>query len=205
MLLSREHPGVLDGLELADSVTLDPHKWFYAPLDAGAVLVKDESRLTHSFGMRPAYLTDRMDPRSERYDYFVHGFEQSRRFRALKVWMAFKRYGAVEMGGWVDANVAHARRLYELAEADPDFRAAREPEMSAVCIRYAPAGLAEAEAGPLHARVARRVEQGGRFWISTTTLKGRTYFRVNPVNFRTRVEDVEALFALLQRECTAES
>jgi aromatic-L-amino-acid/L-tryptophan decarboxylase len=201
MLLSRAHPGVLAGVDRADSVTLDPHKWFYAPLDAGAVLVRDESRLSHSFGMRPAYLTDRMDPRAERYDYFVHGFEQSRRFRALKVWMAFKRYGSALMGSWVDANVAHARRLFELVQVHPDFQAAREPEMSAICVRYAPAGLTEEEAAPLHARVARRVEEEGRFWISTTTLKGKVHFRVNPVNFRTRVEDMEELFAVLRREC----
>jgi glutamate/tyrosine decarboxylase-like PLP-dependent enzyme len=205
MLVSSAHPGVLDGLEQADSVTLDPHKWFYAPLDAGAVLVRDESRLTQSFGMRPAYLTDRMDPREERYDYFVHGFEQSRRFRSLKVWMAFKRYGADEIGRWVDANVAHALRLWELAEGHPDFHAARRPAMSAVCLRYAPPGLPEEDASDLHARVARRVEASGRFWISTTALKGRTWFRVNPVNFRTRREDIDELFALLERECAEEA
>ncbi len=81
-------------LEMADSVTIDPHKWFYAPLDSGAILVKDETRLTASFGMKPAYLTDEMEQAKDRYQYYVHGFEQSRRFRSLKVWMSFKRYGA---------------------------------------------------------------------------------------------------------------
>jgi glutamate/tyrosine decarboxylase-like PLP-dependent enzyme len=151
--------------------------------------------------MRPAYLSDQMDPKEERYDYFVHGFEQSRRFRALKVWMGFMRYGAKQIGRWVDANVAHAERLYELAEAHPVFRVARKPEMSAICIRYAPDGMPEDRAARLHAEVARRVEESGRFWISTTVLKGQTYFRVNPVNFRTRREDIEELFALLEREC----
>lgn len=205
LLLSEQHRQVLEGVHRADSVTLDPHKWFFAPLDAGAVLVRDEAQLTRSFGMRPAYLTDRMDEREERYDYFVHGFEQSRRFRSLKVWMAFKRYGAEEMGRWVAANVAHARRLWELAEAHPDFRTAREPELSAVCVRYAPEGLTEAEAAPLHARVARRIEASGRYWISTTVLKGQTYFRVNPVNFRTRREDMEGLFAMLVEEAEREA
>src|SRR5438445_11575986 len=107
MLLSHEWPMRDKGLELADSVTMDPHKWFYAPLDAGAVLVKDERRLTLSFGMKPAYLTDQMDRTNERYQYYVHGFEQSRRFRSLKVWMGFKRYGAPEIGNWIDANIRH--------------------------------------------------------------------------------------------------
>jgi aromatic-L-amino-acid decarboxylase len=201
MLLSREHPGVLDGLALADSVTVDPHKWFFAPLDAGAILVRDEAQLTRSFGMQPAYLTDRLDVRNERYNYYVHGFEQSKRFRALKVWMAFKRHGAGQIGAWVDANVRHAARLYDLAAAHPDFEPARRPQMSAVCLRYRGGEMPEAGRARLHATVARRVEESGRYWISTTELKGRTWFRVNPVNFRTRDEHIDGLFALLVAEC----
>ena len=136
MLVSHEWPMGNKGLELADSVTMDPHKWFYAPLDAGAVLVKDERRLTLSFGMKPAYLTDQMDRTNERYQYYVHGFEQSRRFRSLKVWMSFKRYGAREIGNWIDANIRHAQRLHRLVEGHPDFEAANRPAMSAICIRY---------------------------------------------------------------------
>jgi len=208
MLLSERRPMRGEGLELADSVTVDPHKWFYAPLDAGAVLVRDERRLMASFGMQPAYLTDTfgsegVDRANERYQYFVHGFEQSRRFRALKVWMSFKRYGTRTIGGWIDANVAQAERLYELVQARPDFEAATRPLMSAVCLRYRGAALPEPELAQLHAEVARRVERGGQFWMSTTELKGRTWFRINPVNFRTRPEHMDALLELLARECEA--
>jgi aromatic-L-amino-acid/L-tryptophan decarboxylase len=204
MLLSEEHPMRGEGLELADSVTIDPHKWLYAPLDVGAVLVKDESRLTHSFGMKPAYLTDEMDRADERYQYYVHGFEQSRRFRALKVWMSLKRYGAREMGRWVDANVAQAVHLYARVQEHPNFEAATKPPMSAICIRYLSDDLRDADAPALHAEVARRVEEGGRFWISTTELKGRTWFRINPVNFRTRLEHMDALLDELLRQCERE-
>ena len=191
------------GLELADSVTIDPHKWFYAPLDAGALLVKDERRLTASFGMRPSYLTDEFDPANERYQYYVHGFEQSRRFRGLKVWMSFKRYGARQIGEWVDNNVRQARHLHSLVVSHPEFEAASNPPMSAICIRYCVAGLNDADWKRLHAQVARRVEQSGKFWISTTELKGKTWFRINPVNFRTRTEHMEQLLALLEQECRA--
>jgi aromatic-L-amino-acid decarboxylase len=201
MLLSRRTPFCNLGLELADSVTIDPHKWFYAPLDAGAVLARDERRLTVSFGIKPAYLTDQFDAENERYQYYVHGFEQSRRFRSLKVWMSFKRYGVRQIGEWVDANVAHARTLYRLVHQDPDFEAATEPLMSAICIRYRAGRPREAETKDLHAEVAQRIEKGGRFWISTTELKGRSYFRINPVNFRTRTEHMQELFATLKREC----
>ncbi len=201
MLLSHEWPMRNRGLELADSITIDPHKWFYAPLDAGAVLVKDERRLTASFGMKPSYLTDEFDQENERYQYYVHGFEQSRRFRSLKVWMSFKRYGASQIGEWIDNNVRQAKHLYTLAEKDSDFEPASVPPMSAICIRYKGAGLSEAESKTLHAEVAQRVEQGGRFWISTTELKDKSWFRINPVNFRTRQEHMDELFALLRQEC----
>jgi aromatic-L-amino-acid decarboxylase len=201
MLLSHEHPARGMGLELADSVTMDPHKWFYAPLDAGAILVKDERRLTVSFGMAPAYLTDQMDRKNERYQYYVHGFEQSRRFRSLKVWMSFKRYGAREIGRWIDANISQAMHLYKLVEGHGEFEAASRPTMSAICLRYRGHEMDEARSKRLHAEVARRVEGGGRFWISTTEMKGRSWFRINPVNFRTRTEHMDELLALLRHEC----
>ncbi|HXW89813.1 MAG TPA: aspartate aminotransferase family protein [Terriglobales bacterium] len=203
MLLSRQWPMRDRGLELADSITIDPHKWFYAPLDAGAVLVRDQRRLTASFGIKPSYLTDELDQDHERYQYYVHGFEQSRRFRGLKVWMSFKRYGARQIGEWIDNNVRQAKHLYSLTAQDAEFEPACAPPMSAICIRYKHPGLGEAESKNLHAEVAQRVEQGGRFWISTTELKGKAWFRINPVNFRTRQEHMEELFRLLQQECRA--
>ncbi|HEX7960664.1 MAG TPA: pyridoxal-dependent decarboxylase, partial [Terriglobales bacterium] len=196
MLLSHRSPMRDRGLEVADSITIDPHKWFYAPLDAGAILVKDERRLTASFGMKPSYLTDEMDRKNERYQYYVHGFEQSRRFRGLKVWMSFKRYGARQIGEWIDGNCAQAQHLHALVERHPDFEPAHQPVMSAICIRYRGADLNEAESKSLHAEVARHIEQSGKFWISTTELKGKTWFRINPVNFRTRPEHMEQLLAL---------
>jgi aromatic-L-amino-acid decarboxylase len=201
MLLSNEFPLRDQGLELADSITIDPHKWFYAPLDAGAVLVKDETRLTASFGMKPSYLTDEMDRANERYQYYVHGFEQSRRFRSLKVWMSFKRYGARQIGEWIDNNVRQARYLYSLVANHPEFEAASDPPMSAICIRYRGADFNEADAKNLHAQVVESIEKSGQFWISTTELKGKTWFRINPVNFRTRTEHMEQLLALLRTEC----
>ena len=201
MLLSHQWPMGGCGLELADSITIDPHKWFYAPLDAGALLVKDHARLTASFGMKPSYLTDEFDQANERYQFYVHGFEQSRRFRSLKVWMSFKRYGARQIGEWIDNNVRQAQHLYQLVSQDQEFEPASDPPMSAICIRFKAPGLGAPEAKQLHAEVAQRVEQSGRFWISTTDLKGKAWFRINPVNFRTRERHMEELFALLRKEC----
>jgi len=202
MLLSRKWPG-LPGLELADSITIDPHKWFYAPLDVGAILVKDESRLTRSFGLEPPYLKDNRDTKGERYQYYVHGFDQSRRFRSLKVWMSLKRYAAKTIGSWVDANVEQAMRLYELARDSSDFYAAAPPVMSAICLRYRRAAdsLEEEDVGKLRRAVAATLERRGRFWISTTYLKGKWWFRICPVNFRTRLDHMSELFESLRDEC----
>ena len=203
MLLSHSWPMREQGLELADSITIDPHKWFYAPLDAGAILVKDDRRLTASFGLKPAYLTDEADRAHERYQYYVHSFEQSRRFRGLKVWMSFKRYGADQIGEWIDNNVRQAKHLYSLVEKHPDFEAACAPPLSAICIRYRGGGLDEAQSRELHGEVAKRVEESGKFWLSTTELKGKMYFRISPVNFRTRMEHMDQLLQLLEQECSS--
>jgi aromatic-L-amino-acid decarboxylase len=201
MLLSHAWPMGNQGLELADSVTIDPHKWFYAPLDAGAILVKDDRRLTASFGIKPAYLTDEFDRANERYQYYVHGFEQSRRFRGLKVWMSFKRYGASQIGEWIDNNVRQAKHLYSLVAEHPEFEPACEPPLSAICIRFRGADLDQAQSRALHTEVAKRIEQSGKFWFSTTELKGKMYFRISPVNFRTRTEHMDQLLTFLEREC----
>src|SRR5262249_4064107 len=121
--------------------------------------------------------------------------------RGLKVWMGLRRHGTRELGRWIDANVSQARHLWQRALEHPDFEPATAPAMSAVCLRYAQERMDEPHSARLHARVARGVEEGGRFWISPTVLKGRTWFRVNPVNFRTRTEHVDELFDLLCREC----
>ena len=204
LLLSHEHAGRLDGLELADSITMDPHKWFFAPVDAGALLVKDAAQLTQSFGMEPPYLADDGDEGGERYSYYVHSFEQSRRFRALKVWMIFKRYGKKQIGTWIDNNIAQAKHLYERVEASAEFHAACAPVMSAVCVRYQPPEMADADEdaiGAIHHAVTKRIEQGGKFWFGTTMMKGKWYFRINPVNFRTTIATMDELFETLRKEC----
>src|SRR5258708_35240162 len=162
MLLSHTWPMCDKGLELAGAVTIDPHKWFYAPLDAGAILVKDDRRLTASFGLKPSYLTDEFDRTNERYQYYVHSFEQSRRFRGLKVGMSFKRYGANQIGEWIDNNVRQATHLYSLVQKHPQFEPACEPPLSAICIRFRGAALDDAQSSHLHAEVAKRLAQSGQ-------------------------------------------
>ena len=202
LLLSHSWSHLLAGIELADSITIDPHKWFFAPIDAGALLVKDETQLGRSFGLQPSYLTDEFDVAGDRYQYYVHGLEQTRRFRALKVWMSFKRYGVDEIGRWVDANVGHAHRMHEIAAASPHFESAVSPPMSSACVRYVPERkLDQDQVDVIHHTVVQRVERSGEFWIGTTRLKGRSWFRACTVNFRTTDAHIERLMQLLEQEC----
>jgi aromatic-L-amino-acid/L-tryptophan decarboxylase len=115
--------------------------------------------------------------------------------------MSFRRYGASQIGEWIDNNVRQAKHFYSAVAKHPEFEAASEPAMSVICIRYRSADLEEVQSKELHAEVARRVEQSGKFWISTTELKGKAWFRINPVNFRTRTEHMDQLLALLEQEC----
>lgn len=195
------------GLHLADSITIDPHKWFYAPLDVGAVLVKDHDRLTKSFGIQHAYLTDQSEQKNKRYQFYVNGFEQSKRFRSLKVWMSFQHYGKDQIGKWVENNVDQAQHLHHLAVNGKDFESATEPKMSAICIRYTGASLpfkewSNEDFARLHHEVAARIEKEGHFWFATTVLKGKTWFRINPVNIHTTIQTMEGLFNTLQQYCT---
>ena len=201
MLLSKQSPGILKGIQLADSVTIDPHKWFYAPLDAGAILVKDHDRLTASFGIQHAYLKDQTDQQNERYQFYVNGFEQSKRFRSLKVWMSFQHYGKTQIGKWVDGNVAQAKHLHQLVVKGDDFESATEPAMSAICIRYLGKGLKGEQLTQLHHDVAARIEKEGRFWFASTEMKGKTWFRINPVNIYTSIDTMNELFGVLTRYC----
>jgi glutamate/tyrosine decarboxylase-like PLP-dependent enzyme len=115
--------------------------------------------------------------------------------------MSFKRYGAKQIGEWIDNNVRQAKHLYSLVVKHPAFEPASEPPLSAICIRFRGADLDEAQSKELHAEVAKRVEQGGKFWFSTTELKGKIWFRICPVNFRTRTEHMDQLLTILDLEC----
>src|SRR5438445_13063194 len=112
--------------------------------------------------------------------------------------MSFKRYGTNQIGEWIDNNVRQAKHLYSLAVKHPEFEPASEPPLSAICIRFRGADLDEAQSKQLHAEVAKRVVQSGKFWFSTTELKGKIWFRFCHVNFRTRTEHMYQLLTILQ-------
>ncbi len=202
--LSERDAARVSGLERADSVTIDPHKWFFQAYDIGALLVKRRRDLPATFSRKPEYYRSTR-PEEEPLNFYEYGIEGTRRFRALKLWMSWKHLGTAGLGRLVEMNddlAAHlARRCRESGdlEALPD-----EPELSVVCFRHLPGGRAAAarmapDAIDRHQdRLQRALEVSGQGWVSTTRLRGRTYLRAGLVNYLAEPKDVDAVLATLR-------
>jgi len=186
---------LLRGLERADSVAADPHKWLYVPYEAGAALVREPGRMADAFRRPAPYLVHDPDsPVAGPVSFNERGPELSRGFRALKVWMGLKRHGRSGYAAAVEHDVAMARFLADELNARPDFELLAEPVLSIVAFRCRPAGVADEQAlDRLNRRVVNRLVADGSFFPAPTLVKGRTAVRVAIVNFRTREDDLRAL------------
>jgi glutamate/tyrosine decarboxylase-like PLP-dependent enzyme len=184
------------GLERADSVAADPHKWLYVPYEAGATFVREPGRLADAFRRPAAYLVH--DPESPLIGpvlFNERGPELSRGFKALKVWMGLKRHGRKGYAAAVEHDVAMARFLSEGVQAHEDFELLAEPGLSIVNFRYRPHArdLDETGLDRLNRQIANRLVGSGAFFLAPTIVRGRTSLRVAIVNFRTQEDDLRAL------------
>jgi glutamate/tyrosine decarboxylase-like PLP-dependent enzyme len=187
---------LFSGLERADSVAADPHKWLYVPYEAGAALVRAGGRLEDAFSKPAAYLVhDPESPLQGPVRFNDRGPELSRGFKALKVWMGLKRHGRRAYAAAVERDVGLARFLAEEVDRHPDFERLSEPVLSIANFRYRPRGkeLGEAALDRLNRRIANRLVGSGSFFLAPTLLKGRASLRVCIVNFRTTEDDLRAL------------
>jgi glutamate/tyrosine decarboxylase-like PLP-dependent enzyme len=193
----------LAGIGEADSVTLDPHKWFAQPFEAGCVLVREGRRLAETFSVRPDYMQDVTRPETDDVHFADRGLALTRRFRALKVWLSVKALGL----GWFRALVEHTCRLADYAERllnqRPDFEVLSPRQLSIVCFRHRPAawradGPADgARLDRLNLALVEEVRASGRAVLSSTRLHGRVALRFCFVNWRTTAADVEEVVELL--------
>jgi len=209
-------------LHRADSVTVDPHKWFFQAYDIGGLAVRDAATLSAVFGGRapeyyrggetpgsagaaPDYLRDgehRDDDHADQLNFYKLSFEGTRRWRALKLWMTWKHLGTTGFGRLIEANDDLAAYLAaRCAEAD-DFEALPAvPELSVVCFRHVPAALRE-EPAALDAhqdRLQAALEVSGDGWLTTTRLRGATWLRAGIVNYLATEDDIDHLLATLRR------
>ncbi len=223
-LSARDGDRVTD-LDRADSVTVDPHKWFFQAYDIGGLLVRDGAHLAQTFGGRaPEYYRggetpaggdhDRArhsdhDDHGEQLNFYKLSFEGTRRWRALKLWMSWKHLGTEGFARLIEANDDLAALLARRCAESDDFEAIPEtPELSVVCFRHLPNGRAAALALPpseLDAhqdRLQRALEVDGDGWLTTTRLRGATYLRAGIVNYLSTEADIDRLLATLRRLAT---
>lgn len=189
------------GMERADSIAADPHKWMYVPFEAGAALVRQPGRMAAAFRKFPEYLaSDPESPFPGPAWFAERGVELSRGFKALKVWMGLKVHGRRGYAEAIERDVALARFLSDAVDAHPDFERLSEPVLSIANFRYRPAGASRSdeELDRINRRIINRLVGAGSVFLAPTILKGRTALRVAIVNFRTTREDL--LFLIEEAE-----
>lgn len=185
------------GLELADSISLDPHKWLYTPVDCGCLLFHDGASARKAFVTEADYIKVHELAEIESFAFWDYGIELSRRFRALKVWLTLKYYGAQRLMKAIEDDIAMAQYMAERVQADVDLQLLAPVQLSICCFRYAPARLrdgseaANAELNRLNERIMHRVQRGGRAYLSNAMLRGQFALRACIINFRTTRHDID--------------
>ena len=185
--------GAMAALNRADSLALDPHKWLYAPLDAGCLLVKDGAALRRAFSEGAGYIDVVADREMSEFAYWDHSPELSRRFRALKIWFVLKLHGTRALQAAIDDNIAAARHLAQLIDASDDFERLAPVPLSIVCFRY------KKKDDDFNKRLMVEVQRDGDSYLSNAIIDGRFALRACIVNFRTQLEDMERLLAAIRR------
>jgi aromatic-L-amino-acid decarboxylase len=203
MALVPEYRSLLAGWEEADSIVVNPHKWMFTPFDASLLLFRGPERFRDAFSLVPEYLRTQDAPGVRNYNEY--GIQLGRRFRALKMWMLIRWFGAEGLAARIREHVRLARRFAERIEADPDWELLAPVPMATVCFRNRPRGFsdAEAELDRRNEAILERVNHGGKIYLSHTRLRGRFTLRVAIGNPRTLSEDLDLAFDLLREAAGA--
>jgi aromatic-L-amino-acid/L-tryptophan decarboxylase len=191
---------VLAGVELADSLVVNPHKWLFTPIDLSAMFTRRPDVLKRAFSLVPEYLVTR--EQSDVVNLMDYGVQLGRRFRALKLWMVIRAFGAEGLAARLRQQMGMAREFAAWVDAAPEWERVAPVPFSLVCFRYAPAGTSEAEREALNAAILERVNASGRAYLSHTKLNGRYVLRLAIGNMRTEPRHVSEAWRLL-REAAA--
>ena len=184
------------GLEQADSLSLDPHKWLYQPLDCGCLLYRDPAAAQRAFSHSGDYAKALSNDPVEGFAFFEESAELSRRFRALKLWLSLRYHGLGSFREAIRRDLAHAQRLAGVVRKQPELELLAPVELSAVCFRVLSASCKSSVAADLNhwnAAILQRVIQRGRVYISNATIQGKFALRACFVNHRTTDADVDAI------------
>jgi aromatic-L-amino-acid decarboxylase len=215
--LSARDAGRVPALERAASVTIDPHKWFFQAYDVGALVVREGRHLAATFDHSPEYYRGGEGPGSDGdahagpLNFYKLGFEGTRRWRALKLWLSWRHLGSDGLARLVEMTNDLAAHLARRVAASDDFEALpASPELSVVCFRHLPGGATMAAALPpatLDAhqdRLQAALEESGDGWLSTTRLRGATWLRAGIVNYLATEADVDRVLERLREFAATE-
>lgn len=200
------------GLERADSISLDPHKWLYVPIDSGCLLFRDEARARAAFSFEGAdYIKVHEQNPDEAFAFWNYGPELSRRFRALKIWLTLRYYGVRRIAAAISEDNALAAYMGEQVAAASDFELLAAPELSICCFRYLPPAFqtslpagspeqetANAELDQLNMNIMNVVQRGGRAYLSSATINGKFALRACITNFRTTRADIDQTLEIIR-------
>jgi aromatic-L-amino-acid decarboxylase len=199
-ILAPEVKPMLAGIERADSIGLDLHKWMHMPFEAGCVLVRDPVAHRGTFSLTPEYLARETRGLAGSALWFSdYGVQLSRQFRALKVWMSVKEHGMDRFGRMIQKNVDQARYFSSLVEAAPDLELMAPVGLDIVCFRFNPGGLDDRTLDALNKEILMQLHEGGIAVPSYTTLGGRYCLRLGIANHRSIREDFDLLCREVQR------
>lgn len=194
----------LSGIELANSITFDPHKWMFVPFACGTTLVRDGGNvLRDSFDISPEYLSEDRGGSDVQYDFFRYGQMGTRRFNALKLWMAFKFMGKRGYAETVERHLELTRHFADRLDELPDFERTGEIETAVCCFRYLPErvrALAFEDQDRVQQALQQRIEKSGKAFFPSTILHGRRALRVNINSYLTERRHVDDLVELLVEE-----
>ncbi len=189
---------LFDGLVEADSIALDPHKWFYSPQEAGCALVRNKQHLLDTFSYRPPYYHFEEFEDEPGTNFYEYGLQNSRGFRALKVWMGLLQAGKSGMQEMIAHDIEMAQLLYKLVDEADDFEAF-QTNLSITTFRYVPESqMAEKALNELNERLMIRIQSDGQVFVTNAVIDGRYLMRACIVNFRTTREDVEGFLDIVR-------
>ncbi len=192
-ILAEQAHDLYQGIERADSLAVDPHKWLYLPVECGCAIVRDAQAMRDTFSVIPPYLRD--DRALPWFSEF--GIQQTRGFKALKAWMVLQQVGARGYRELITRDVALARSLQAKIQARSDFALAAAGPLSVTCFRYAPSGHDEAQLDQLNRALLTLVQAEGHAFLTSTELNGRVVLRACIVNFRTTEADLDRLLEVI--------
>jgi glutamate/tyrosine decarboxylase-like PLP-dependent enzyme len=196
---------LFEGIREADSIALDPHKWLYAPLEAGCTLVKNPQHLIDTYSSHPAYYNFSHQEDEPSLNYYEFGFQNSRGFRALKVWMALQQVGKNGYIKMIGDDIALAQLLFEEAKKHPELEAVTQ-NLSITTFQYVPAAYirqgqeSQEYLNRLNETLLNNLQEAGEVFLSNAVVAGKYCLRACIVNFRTSSKDIHEVIEIVVRE-----